>query len=248
MPAKNVKEIISKEEITEILLHGEIDLQGQFILGSNYTFLVRLEHKGKCIKAVYKPSEGEMPLWDFPAETLAARETAAYLISEALEWELVPPTAMRSKGPFGKGSLQLFIPHDPELNYFSFDKAIRDRLEPAAVFDMVINNADRKGSHIILDENQHIWLIDHGLCFHPISKLRTVIWDFSGRPIKKELVDQLGSLAEKLKKDKEFTEKLSNFLNPEEISAIKKRILFIINHPVFPTPDTNKRQFPWPLV
>ena len=248
MPIENLKEELTKEEIIEILLHGKIDLQGQFVLGSNYTFLVELEHKDISIKAVYKPSEGEIPLWDFPAETLAARETAAYLISEALEWGFVPPTVMRDKGPFGKGSIQFYIPHNPELNYFSFDKKTRDRLEPAAVFDLVINNADRKGSHIILDENQHIWLIDHGLCFHPASKLRTVIWDFSGQPITRELVIQLEFLAKKLDTDKEFTEKLSNFLNQEEVSAIKRRILFIINHPVFPTPDTNKRQFPWPLV
>lgn len=248
MPFQNVKEVLSKEEIIEILLHGKIDLQGQFVLGSNYTFLVKLAHGAKSIDAVYKPLKGEMPLWDFPPETLAARETAAFIISEALGWELVPPTTIRESGPFGKGSLQLYIPHNPDLNYFSFDQKTRNRLIPTAIFDLIINNGDRKGSHIILDENRHIWLIDHGLCFHPISKLRTVIWDFSGKDIDSEFTINLKELSKKLNPGSELISKLELLLNQEEIHALKSRILFIINHPVFPVPDVNKRQFPWPLV
>jgi len=239
---------LTKQEIIEILLNGEMDLQGQFTLGSNYTFLVNLTHHSRSIQAIYKPLKGEIPLWDFPPETLAAREAAAFIVSEALDWELVPPTAVRDSGTFGKGSLQLFIPHDPNLNYFSFDRKTGLRLKQTALFDLVINNADRKGSHIILDEDEHIWLIDHGLCFHSIPKLRTVIWDFAGQAIDAKWVKDLEIFLDHLLKDAALKQSLKQFLEPEEIAALKSRILFIINHPVFPSPDVNKRQFPWPLI
>lgn len=248
MPARKMEDVLTKDEILDILMQGEMDLQGQFVLGSNYTFLVNLTLHSKSIDAVYKPLKGEAPLWDFPSETLAARETAAFVVSEALGWNLVPPTAIREGGPFGRGSLQHFIPHQPEVNYFSFDQETRGKLRAATLFDLIINNADRKGSHIILDEEGHIWLIDHGLCFHPLPKLRTVIWDFSGEKIDKGLVGDLKILSEKMNDDAELKMKLKRLLNSDEISALKARILDIINHPFFPRPDINKRQFPWPLV
>jgi streptogramin lyase len=122
---------------------------------------------------------------DFPRASLARREVAAYLVSEALGWRLVPPTVYRKDGPIGSGSLQLFIEHDPGYHYFTFSDADRQRLHPVAIFDLLINNADRKGSHLLLDPDGHLWLIDHGLCFHREDKLRTVIWDFAGEPILK---------------------------------------------------------------
>ena len=129
-----------------------------------------------------------MPLYDFPADSLAAREVAAYVVSEALGWDLVPPTVIRRRAPFGAGSLQEFIPHDPEDTYFSFDDAVRaNACGQVAFFDLIINNADRKGSHILLDRKGNFKLIDHGLCFHTDPKLRTVIWDFSGQPIPEAL-------------------------------------------------------------
>jgi uncharacterized repeat protein (TIGR03843 family) len=248
MDKSKTGKIIDKTAIIDILLNGEIDLRGQFTLGSNYTFLVGLNHPSGSVQAVYKPQQGEIPLWDFPPESLAGRENAAYILSEALGWELVPPTAMRSSDPLGRGSLQLYIPHDPEINYFSFDDATIQRLKPTALFDLVINNADRKGSHIILDEDQHIWLIDHGLCFHPSPKLRSVIWDFADQSVPAELVHDLVGVLEQLHPGEELSGELSQFIGPEEISALKSRILNIINHPIYPKPDTHKRQFPWPLV
>jgi len=247
---KNPKtgQTLDKTAIIEILLNGEIDLRGQFTLGSNYTFLVGLNHPAGSIQAVYKPRQGEMPLWDFPPESLAARETAAYLLSEALNWDLVPPTAMRARGPFGQGSLQLYIPHDPDLNYFSFKTRTLQRLKPVALFDLVLNNADRKGSHVILDENRHIWLIDHGLCFHTLPKLRTVIWDFAGQAIPVELVHDLENIPDRLQRGGDLRRKFAEFIDQGEISALQSRIVNIINHPVFPMPDTQKRQVPWPLV
>jgi hypothetical protein len=180
----------------------------------------------------------------FSAESLACREAAAFRVSEALGWELVPPTVLRANGPFGAGSLQLYIPHDPELHYFSFDARTIRRLKPTALFDLVINNADRKGSHIILGEDKHIWLIDQGLCFHALPKLRTVIWDFAGQPIPAALIEDLQKLPEQLQPNGELTQELRDLISKDEIAALKSRILNIINQPIFPKPDTEKRSFP----
>ena len=167
----------------DILSKGELAIKGEFLWGSNYTFLVDVHSEKGELAAVYKPTRGVRPLWDFPDSSLARRETAAFLVSEALGWRLVPPTILRKKGPLGAGSLQIFVEHDPEYHYFNFSEEDRQRLRPVAVFDLLVNNADRKGSHILLDPDRRIWLIDHGLCFHTDDKLRTVIWDFVGEPI-----------------------------------------------------------------
>ena len=150
------------------LQQGEMTVQGEFLWGSNYTFLVQVEHEGTQLAAVYKPSRGERPLWDFPTASLAHREVAAYLVSEASGWQLVPATVHRKDGPAGAGSLQVFIDHDPEYHYFNFSAEDRQRLRRVALFDLLINNADRKGSHILIDPDDHLWLIDHGaaLYFH----------------------------------------------------------------------------------
>jgi hypothetical protein len=248
MNPQAVENHLPKEEILKILKEGKTDLKGQFILGSNYTFLVQLKHQGKTFQAVYKPQKGEMPLWDFPAESLAARECAAFWVSEALGWELVPPTIMRADGPYGPGSYQYFIVHDPQQHYFTFDEATRQRLQPSALFDLIINNADRKGGHILLDKEQHLWLIDHGLCFHAQPKLRTVIWDFSGEKIRDDLLNALRILLDSLQVDSDIHQQLAQLLQKSELDALKSRILFYIEHPVFPPPDEHQRQFPWPLV
>ena len=112
----------------EILQKGTIQIEGQLVIGSNFTFLTSIEYEGTTIQAVYKPQKGEIPLWDFPANTLANRETAAYLLSEAIGWGFVPPTIIRTKAPLGRGSLQYFIPHNPHLNYFSFPEEKKDEL------------------------------------------------------------------------------------------------------------------------
>ncbi len=168
------------ENINEALLHGEIHLQGQFLPGSNYTFLVTVSHEGREFPAVYKPQRGEQTLWDFPQASLAGREVAACLVSEALDFGFVPFTVLRD-GPFGPGSLQQFIDHDPSLHYFNFDPTRKASLRPVALFDLLVNNADRKGSHLLVQKRtRRLFLIDHGLCFHAEDKLRTVIWDFAG--------------------------------------------------------------------
>ncbi len=237
-----------KEEVIEILTHGRLELKGQFVLGSNYSFLAAVDHKGRKLKAVYKPQKGEMPLYDFPADSLAAREVAAYVVSEALGWDLVPPTVIRNNGPLGAGSLQEFIPHDPSETYFSFDDALRAELRQTACFDLIINNADRKGSHILLDRKGCFKLIDHGLCFHTDPKLRTVIWDFIGQPIPESLIADAQLLADKLAKPGLVLSELRGLLLPKEIDALACRIQDLIAAPVFPMPDPERRPFPWPLV
>jgi uncharacterized repeat protein (TIGR03843 family) len=237
-----------KEEILEILARGKLELKGQFVLGSNYSFLTTVDHNGRKVKAVYKPQKGQLPLHDFESESLAAREAAAYILSEALEWDLVPPTVIRSRAPFGAGSLQEFIPHNPEETYFSFDEAARERLRPVAFFDLIINNADRKGSHILLDRKGNFKLIDHGLCFHAEPKLRTVIWDFSGQAIPEAILSDAQQLLGKLSENGALLKDLAKLLLPGEIEALMRRIQDLIEAPVFPLPDPERRPFPWPLV
>jgi hypothetical protein len=174
---------MDKVDVVKALQKGVIEMQGQFLSGSNYTFLAQLSMEGECFQVVYKPIRGEQPLWDFPHGSLARREVAAYLVSEALEWDLVPPTIFRKEGPLGAGSLQQYVEHDPNDHYFNFEDKDRQRLRPVVVFDLILNNADRKGGHILRGEDDHLWLIDHGLCFHAEEKLRTVVWDFSGEAI-----------------------------------------------------------------
>ncbi len=237
-----------KEDTLEILTHGKLELKGQFVLGSNYSFLAAVDHKGRKLKAVYKPMKGEMPLYDFPADSLAAREVAAFMVSETLGWDLVPPTVIRRSGPLGAGSLQEFIPHDPEDTYFSFEDAVRAELRKVAFFDLIINNADRKGSHILLDRKGNFKLIDHGLCFHSDPKLRTVIWDFSGQPIPEAFIADAQLLAAKLAEPGQVLSVLEGLLLPVEIGALAQRIQGLIETPVYPLPDPERRPFPWPLV
>lgn len=232
----------------EGLEKGSIQIEGQLIIGSNYTFLTSIEFEDSNFHAVYKPQKGEIPLWDFPANTLANRETAAYLLSEAINWGFVPPTIIRSNAPLGRGSLQYFIPHDPQLNYFTFPAEIKEKLRSVVVFDMVINNADRKGSHIIIDAQEQIKLIDHGICFHQDPKLRTVVWDFIGERIPPQIIQDLQQLNKKIKSRYPITRDLQQLLSKEEINALIDRIENIIEIPFFPEPDKNYRPFPYPLV
>jgi hypothetical protein len=205
---------MEKANVVKALQKGVFELQGQFLSGSNYTFLGNLTLEGECIQVVYKPIRGEQPLWDFPHGSLARREVAAYLVSEALGWELVPPTIYRKDGPLGAGSLQQYIEHDPNDHYFNFEDKDRQRLRPVVVFDLILNNADRKGGHILRGEDDHLWLIDHGLCFHAEEKLRTVVWDFSGEAIPPELIDDLTRLVELLKEGKSLYTALQSSLRP----------------------------------
>ena len=228
------------KELQIALQCGEYELKGQFVLGSNYTFLVNVHYESRHYPAVNKPSPGEKPLWDFPENTLALREVAAYIVSEALGFHLVPFTTLRNDGPHGAGSLQQFIEYDPEYHYFNFSQEDKHLLRPIALFDMLVNNADRKGGHIFFEHETHkLYAIDHGICFHEEHKLRTVLWDFAGEKIPEDLLARLplrpGLLAD-----------LRPYLSPEEISALCNRAEAIMKKGYFPQQPRDRRAMPWP--
>lgn len=234
--------------IESLLENGEISLTGQFVWGSNYTFLVKVHGEAGRVDAVYKPARGERPLWDFPSGTLAQREVAAFRTSRALGWDLVPPTVLRPDGPAGPGSLQLFVDANPERHYFTFDDEEKQRLRPAAAFDLLINNADRKGGHVLLAPDGHIWLIDHGVCFHEEEKLRTVIWDFAGEPIPGDILADVERLRADLASGGELDRGLRALLSPEEVRALERRAGGLLASGEFPQPSDDRRPYPWPLV
>ena len=235
--------------LLEALQAGTIDLQGQFLNSSNYTFLAQLDFEGQRLPVVYKPVRGERPLWDFPANTLSKRETAAFSLSELLGWNLVPPTIFRRKGPLGRGSLQYYLEHDPQQHYFTFSEAERQRLRPFAVFDLLVNNADRKGGHILLDADGDLWGSDHGVCFHVEDKLRTVIWDFAGQALPEELMADVERVAAELSQpDSAGRTALLGLLRPSEVKAVARRARRLLEAGTFPLPGKDRRAFPWPPV
>ena len=230
----------NSDSLNKIFFNGAITIKGQFMLGSNYTFLVDVTHEGQTIPAVYKPSKGEQPLWDFEENTLALREVAAYLVSEALGLGIVPLTVFREEGPHGPGSLQQFIDYDPEYHYFNFTAEDKDRLKPVVFFDLLVNNADRKGSHVFFEEGTHkLFAIDHGICFHEHDKLRTVIWDFAGQAFPEELLSVLSSISS-------WSDLLGQFLAPHEIHALESRAKKLLHSRKFPLPPRDRRAFPYP--
>ena len=178
----------SAADALSVLAHGEIEVQGRMPWSSNGTFLPPWPSTACDLPAIYKPHRGERPLWDFP-DGLYQREVAAYELSEALGWDLVPETVLRAEAPLGIGSLQRFVDADFEQHYFTLleQPVHHAALRAMAAFDLVANNADRKGGHCLIDADGHVWGIDHGLCFHIEPKLRTVIWDFGGEPLPAEL-------------------------------------------------------------
>jgi len=228
------------ETIKQVFQHGDLELKGQFTLGSNYTFLVEITYEGEIHPAVYKPIRGEQPLWDFETNTLALREVAAYIVSEALGFHIVPFTTLRKEGPYGAGSLQQFIEYDPDYHYFNFSETDRQKLRPVVLFDMLVNNADRKGGHIFFEDDTYkLYAIDHGICFHEDDKLRTVLWDFGGQSIPEELLACL-SLSSNLLAD------LESYLSPNEIAALQSRADLICRRGVFPRQPRDRRAMPWP--
>ena len=238
----------NQEKVLDTLQEGEITLQGQFVLGYNYTFLVEVGDNDFSQKAVYKPDKGQQPIWDFPEYNLSRREVAAYHVSDYLEWDLVPATVLRKTGPHGSGSLQLYIDHDPNQHYFTFYENTRSRLQSTALLDILINNADRKGGHILLDSSNKIWLIDHGLCFHEEEKIRTVIWDFAGQPIPNKLLADLKKFEQALETQGTVLKFLSRLISEPEISSLRYRCQQLITAPIFPPPPSNRRYIPYPPV
>ncbi len=229
------------------LASGELTILGLMPNSSNYTFLTKAETSQESVLAIYKPRRGEVPLWDFPEGTLAQREVAAYVVARALGWPNVPPTILRD-GPEGIGSAQLFVAFDPAQHYFTLQEEHADTFVDVALFDAVINNADRKGGHCLLGEDGSIFLIDHGVCFNVDDKLRTVIWDHAGEPIDAGRLEDLRRFGTGLDAphDPVRTE-LDALLDPEETQALRRRLRRLIAGRVLPRPELD-RPYPWPPV
>lgn len=220
---------------------------GMLRWSSNYTFLVTVNDEDLTAMAVYKPQRGERPLWDFPDGTLCYRETAAYVISEALSWEVVPPTVLRD-GPRGIGSLQYYVQNNPEVNYFSLDETFANQLTRFAAFDYLINNADRKGGHVLLAPDGHLWGIDHGIGFHTAPKLRTVIWDFAGKPVPEALLGDIQRVYGEVENTRCRTRiELDKLLAEAEVNAVMARMRRILQRREYPRPGPGPN-YPWPPV
>jgi hypothetical protein len=233
-------------DVLTLLETGGVEVLGLLPYSSNYTFLAKVSRGGEEVNAVYKPRRGERPLWDFPDGTLGAREVAAYLVSEA-SWGIVPPTVLRDDGPLGPGSLQQFIPHDPDRHYFVLMDDRMDELAAFAAFDAVVNNADRKAGHVIEDAAGRLWAVDHGLTFHVEPKLRTVIWTYAEERLTPSLRQALEKLGEALADDAELGSELARVLTPEEAAATLERVEGLLVDDRFPAPQ-GPRPLPWPLI
>jgi hypothetical protein len=250
VPERTNLDIFERETLQTILTllcNGEIEMVGQVTWSSNYTFLVQLKGPQGEIPAIYKPAQGERPLWDFPQGSLAARETAAFHTSHLLGWDFVPPTVLRDAGPAGPGSMQFFVDVDHDRHYFNMDTQQKEKLQRVVLFDILINNADRKGGHVLIDEQDKIWLIDHGVCFHRDYKLRTVIWDFIDMPIPDDLLNDLQTFIDALSAGSEASAVLNSLLSEQEIQAMLKRGRELLDQRTFPEPGPG-RPYPWPLV
>ena len=230
-------------DVMHLLERGELRIEGRLIDASNATLYCRVRLGDENAHAVYKPIAGERPLWDFPDGTLAAREVAAYLVSEALGWAIVPPTLLRA-GPFGDGMLQLWVDVDETVDLTRLVRGRDGQLRRMALFDAVVNNADRKGGHLLPTSTGHIFGIDHGVCFHRDDKLRTVLWQWRGRPLHAEDTDSLTRLRSDL--DAGLGERLGDLLTAQEVAATGGRIERLLSTNRFPLPSGDWPSIPWP--
>lgn len=246
--ANDPRQPVTVQRLLDALRCGDVTEEyGVMRWSSNYTFLVSITHDDIQTMAVYKPQKGERPLWDFPDGSLCYREMAAFLTSQALGWDLVPPTVLRD-GPHGLGSLQFYIEHDPEVNYFTFDESMRPQLSRLAAFDYVVNNADRKGGHCLVDPEGHLWAIDHGITFHSAPKLRTVIWDFAGETIPDEHLADLDKLCGQIEDEASpYRLALGELISSHEITTLRARVKQLLRTRRYPLPGPGPN-YPWPPV
>jgi uncharacterized repeat protein (TIGR03843 family) len=240
---------VSAPELIELLQRGDMTVKGRMPWSSNATFLAEVCSDSRLTLAVYKPSRGERPLWDFPSG-LGRREVAAYLLSEALGWGIVPETVWRESAPLGPGSLQRFVEADFEHHYFTLyeeeSERWHDELRRLCVFDLLANSTDRKSGHCLFvpdtEGGGHIYAIDNGLSFHAEFKLRTVIWEFGGEDIPDHLLADVAKFV-----DIGVPDALASLLDTFERDALLARGRALIRERRFPIDGTGRR-YPWPLV
>lgn len=272
LPAPSTPEDVAR--ILDVLMFGEIEVEGRLVDASNLAILGQLTLGDIRTRVIYKPVEGERPLWDFPRGTLADREAAAFVLSAAGGWNLVPPTVLRD-GPLGRGSVQLWVdavaggteslvdlvaPADLAPGWLPvFEAQLTDgtavvvahadlpSLAAAAVFDLVINNADRKGSHLVLDPSGSLWGFDHGISCHAEPKLRTVLWGWVGKPLPDADLARLETLSGWLgDPSSPLSETLQSLLAPAEVDAVRARTSSLMTTGRFPGPTGRQPAVPWP--
>jgi len=227
----------------DLLATGEIDVQGRMIDASNATLYCAVSGNGIEAACVYKPVAGERPLWDFPDGTLAAREVAAFAVSAATGWDLVPPTVLRD-GPYGPGMVQLWIDTDETVDLGELARSDHPDLARMAVLDAVINNADRKGGHLLPTEQGHVFGIDHGVCFSVDDKLRTLLWQWRGDPLPDAARETLEELRADL--DNALGAALRALLDRREVRATTRRVDRLLREGIYPLPSGDWPAVPWP--
>ncbi|MFC7342683.1 SCO1664 family protein [Saccharopolyspora griseoalba] len=262
---------LDRGQVGELLRDGTLDVQGRLVEASNATLLCAVELDGVSAECVYKPVRGERPLWDFPDGTLAGREVASFLVSEATGWDLIPPTLLR-EGPFGPGMVQLWVDvdeadesqlvdiahpddvregwravlraQDEDGDPVVLAHADHEQLKRLAVLDVVINNADRKGGHVLPAPDGRVLGVDHGVSLNADDKLRTVLWGWLGEPLPADVLDELGELRALM--EGELGAALDEHLTIKEIQAVSTRIDRLLDTKVFPAPSGDWPAIPWP--
>jgi len=242
--------VIDRGVALEVLREGELEIVGRIVASSNNAMLVTVTRpcpdpeQNVVMDAIYKPTLGERPLDDFPDGTLAHREVAAWHVSEASDWAIVPPTILRD-GPFGEGMVQAFVDVDPEVDVVGMVVEDDPRLRRMAVLDAVMNNTDRKGGHILpVDGGSHVYGVDHGVTFSPVPKLRTVLWGWRGKPLAADEIEGLERVRAAL--DGELAEVLAGLLSRVEVRATARRVDALLADRRFPYPSPDWPAIPWP--
>jgi uncharacterized repeat protein (TIGR03843 family) len=271
-PAPDGPPTVSREDEPVVLALGDMEIRGRIMPASNLTVLAEVTYEGKSLSCVYKPISGERPLWDFPDGTLAAREVAAHAVSEAIGWDIVPLTVLR-EGPAGPGMVQVWREPDPRQDpvdlvplgsepagYLHVLDALDggDRpislvhedsaeLRRMAVFDVLVNNADRKGGHVLAMTDGHRYGVDHGVCFHVDHKLRTVLWGWAEEPLDPDDEAGVRALLDTLAtRDSDLRERLRDLLTGREVAALEARGSGLLRRRRMPVPSGRRPSIPWP--
>lgn len=229
-----------------LLREGRLEVAGRLVEATNMTLYCSVTLGGQSAACVYKPVRGERPLWDFPDGTLAAREVAAFEVSKATGWQIVPPTVYRD-GPFGPGMCQLWIDADQSVDLMDLVRSRHPGLRRMAVYDAVVNNADRKGGHLLPMPDGNVYGVDHGVCFSAEDKLRTVLWQWRGRPLQREAVGVLAALERDLESGS-LGRRLRELLTLAEVEATWMRVRRLLDTGVHPYPSEDWPAIPWPPI
>lgn len=235
---------VARDAALALLQDGELAIEGRIVEASNATFLGTVTQGAAVRTCVYKPVRGERPLDDFPDGTLGKRERAAFLVSDRCGWDIVPPTVFRDTGPYGPGMTQLWIDIDPAADIIAMVNGDDTRLRRMAAFDAAVNNADRKGGHILPTPEGHIYGVDHGICFAAEAKLRTILWGWRGQPMEAGELTLLQRTRTAL--DGALGGELRTLLSRAEVRALIHRLDALLASGCFPLPDPYRMVIPWP--